>query len=289
MLSKKTLLEIVFTIENWSAAEMERFAVTFGIDFPQQINGQNLSKTRKANIILDTLSRNELAGPFSDDIQIDSVQYILEKIIREMPLPMVQNNFGIFGAIHTVENETVENCFVRLSPRLYNSIKRDGYTINSENVIPLLPEELVASNVGNELFRLLDLYNFSIAKGHLEQAIENHSTANWAAANGQFRTFMESLLISISNHLIPASNCTSFGDAIQWLSETAILNPVFLSPLLNEVPSLGCNKPYINGLWKRLHPTGSHPGLSDEEDSTFRYHTLIVFARYLLNRLETRN
>lgn len=289
MLSKKTLLEIVFTIESWSTAELERFAVTFGIVIPQQINGQSLSKARKANIIFDTLSRNELAGPFSDNLQIDSVQYILEKIIREMPPPAAQNNLGIFGSIQAEENETIEECFVRLYPRLYNSIKRDGFTVNNENITPQLPEELVASNVENELFRLLDLYNFTIAKGHLEQAIENHSNANWAAANGQFRTFIESLLISIANHLLPQRNCTSFGDAIQWLSEIAILNPVFLSPQLNEVTSPACNKPYINGLWKRLHPTGSHPGLSDEEDSTFRYHTLIVFARYLLNRLETRN
>lgn len=287
MLSNKTLLEIVYTIENWPTAELDRFAVIFGIDITQQINGQTLSRARKANIILEVLSRNGLTGPFTDDIQIDSIQYILEKVIREMPPPAAQNNIGIFATAQA--NESVEQCFVRIYPRLYNSLKRDGYTVNNENIIPLLPEELVASNVGNELFRLLDLYNFTITKGHLEQAIENHSSANWAAANGQFRTFMESLLISIANHLLPQRNCTSFGEAIQWLSEIAILNPVFLSPQLNEVTSPACNKPYINGLWKRLHPTGSHPGLSDEEDSTFRYHTLIVFARYLLNRLETRN
>jgi hypothetical protein len=280
---------MLFIIENWTVAELERFAVTFGINIPQQINGQNISKARKANIILETLSLNELAGPFSDNIQIDSVQYIFEKITREMPPQAAHNNIDFFGSVHIEEeNESLEQYFIRLCPRLYNSIKRDGYTINNEIVTPLLPEELITGNVENELFRLLDSNGFAIAKGHLEQAIENHSNGNWAAANGQFRTFMESLLISISNQLIPNRICAGFSNAIQWLSNPAILNPVFLSPLLNEVSSPICDKPYINGLWKRLHPTGSHPGLSDDEDSTFRYHTLIVFARYLLNRLETR-
>ena len=290
MLSRKTLLEIVFILENWSVAELDRFVVTFGIVIPQQINGLTLSRPRKANVILEAISHDGLNGPFSDNIQIDSVQYILEKVIREMSTPPAQSDlFGIIDGAQTVENTSIEQSFIRLYPRLYNSLKRDGFTVNNENIIPLLPEELIASNVGNELYRLLELYRFLEAKGHLEQAVENHSNANWAAANAQFRTFMESLLTSIANYLIPDRNCTGFGDAIQWLSEISILNPVFLSPHLNEVDSTACNKPYINGLWRRLHPTGSHPGLSDEEDSTFRYHTLIVFARYLLNRLETRN
>ncbi|WP_202800236.1 hypothetical protein [Pontibacter sp. BAB1700] len=147
---------------------------------------------------------------------------------------------------------------------------------------------MISANIENELVRMLTKFNFNTAKGHLEQAIENHSIGNWAGANGQFRTYMESLLIEISNKLIPSRTCTNIGDAINWLSNPAILSPVLLHKNLNEVPETGLNFPYVNGLWKRLHPTGSHPGLSDEEDSTFRYHTLIVFTRYLLSRIESR-
>jgi hypothetical protein len=286
MLSTRTLLEVITIIENWTAAELDRFAVAFNIVIPDQVNGQNLSKAKKANIIFEKLSQNEIAGPFSPDVQLDSIQYILDKFLRVQPVnnDAVANVFG-------VEQEPVQTPAQQFEVnyiRLVNSLKRDGYTINNKQVVSLLPEELIDDNVENELFRLLNKFEFNTAKGHLEQAIDNHSNGNWAGANGQFRTFMESLLVSISNHLIPDRNCTGFADAIQWLANSTMLIPTLLSQDLNEVPSQNCNKPYINGLWKRLHPTGSHPGLSDEEDSTFRYHTLIVFARYLLKRIESR-
>lgn len=284
MLSTRTLIEIISIIENWTTAELDRLAVAFSIEIPDQINGQNLSKVKKANIILEKLKENEIEGPFSPNVQLDSVQYIFNKFLREQTDDGEANLFSV----DDVPVQTNEQLFETQNAKLVNSLKRDGYTINNGSVVSLLPEELIEDNVENELFRLLDEFAFNTAKGHLEQAIDNHSNGNWAGANGQFRTFMESLLVSISNHLIPTRSCSGLADAIQWLANPEMLNPVLLSEELNEVPSQNCNKPFINGLWKRLHPTGSHPGLSDEEDSTFRYHTLIVFARYLLKRIESR-
>lgn len=288
MLNKRTLLEIIHTIENWTTAELDRFALIFNITIPDQINGQALSKAKKANIIFSILESREIDGPFTENIQLDSVQYILEKYIRENPIP--EENAGNLW-LDAVEEQPqdINQLFIDNNTRLVNSIKRDGFTIRNEQIVPLLPEELIDSNVENELIRLLNHFGFNTAKGHLEQAIENHSNGNWAGANGQFRTYLESLLIEICNNLIPARNCINIGDAITWLSNPATLDPVLLHEHLNEVPKAGLNAPFINGLWKRLHPTGSHPGLSDEEDCTFRYHTLIVFTRYLLSRMENRN
>jgi len=50
----------------------------------------------------------------------------------------------------------------------------------------------------------------------------------------------------------------------------------------------GSKGAFLQGLWKRLHPQGSHPGLSDEEDSTFRLHLMILTASYYLKRLDSR-
>ena len=38
----------------------------------------------------------------------------------------------------------------------------------------------------------------------------------------------------------------------------------------------------------RLHPQGPHPWLSDEHDSTFRLHLVLLTAQLLLNRLQQR-
>jgi hypothetical protein len=288
MLNKRTLLEITHIIENWTTAKLDRFALVFGIEIPEQIEGRVLSRAKKVNIIFTILDTNDIDGPFTKDIQLDSFQYILEKYNRENP---IQTNDALSSWLDDVDeqpNQNLDEQFIQNNTRLYNSIKRDGFTIRNEHIVALLPEELIESDVENELIRLLNHFNFNTSKGHLEQAIENHSNGNWAGANGQFRTYMESLLLEISNTLIPARDCTNIGDAITWLSNPAILNPVLLHQHLNEVPAQGLNAPYINGLWKRLHPTGSHPGLSDEEDSTFRYHTLMIFTRYLLSRMENR-
>lgn len=288
MLNKRTLLEIIYLIENWNSAEIDRFALIFAVEIPEQLDGLNLSKAKKANLILTVLEKSGIRGPFTENAQLDAVQYIFEKFLRENP-PQI-NELSLWSAVlePVVEQRKVDTLFIEHYPRLYNSFKRDGYSINENGVVPLLPSELVESNTENELFRFLEHFNFNTSKGHLEQAIENHTNSNWAGANGQFRTYMESLLIEISNYLLPERNCTNIGDAINWLSNPAILNPILLHQHLNEVPVQGLNFPFINGLWKRLHPTGSHPGLSDEEDSTFRYHTLVVFTRYLLSRLKNR-
>ena len=61
-------------------------------------------------------------------------------------------------------------------------------------------------------------------------------------------------------------------------------SPPFLSRNLNEWSDEGKN--FVNGVFKRRHPQGAHPGLSDEEDSTFRLHLVLLVARLFLRRLD---
>jgi len=61
--------------------------------------------------------------------------------------------------------------------------------------------------------RVLDCHNFGTAKGHLEQAMENHARGNWAAANGQLRTFFDSLLDAMAERLDRTAANLSSGQA----------------------------------------------------------------------------
>jgi hypothetical protein len=56
---------------------------------------------------------------------------------------------------------------------------------------------------------------------------------------------------------------------------------------LNEWGLEGKN--FTNGLMKRLHPEGAHPGLSNEKDSLFRLNVVLLTARLLLDRWEARS
>ncbi len=66
----------------------------------------------------------------------------------------------------------------------------------------------------------------------------------------------------------------------------ASLKPPFLLRELNEWDDNGLG--FFNGLIKRLHPQGSHPGLSEDEDSTFRLHIVLLTARLVLKRFAAR-
>ena len=154
--------------------------------------------------------------------------------------------------------------------RFLQALAKDGYSLtwNSDGgaeLRPAFPIEL-GSETDDEVHQLLTAYGFQTACGHLDQALGAHVRGNWAAANAQLRTFMETLLNDIAAALRPA-------EAGKLTSENrrALLGKIgFFCKERNEWTGDGKN--YVNGLFKMLHTEGSHAGLSDIEHCTFRLH-----------------
>ena len=132
---------------------------------------------------------------------------------------------------------------------------------------------------------LLDQFGFEKTNGHYIQAVSAHTRGDWAAANGQLRTCLESLFDTIAEKLssdpaeLPATTDNK-------LTRLAQMIPPFLLQSLNEWEPTG--KGFVQGFRKLLHPEGAHPGLSNEEDSTLHLHLVIIVASYYLRRLQTR-
>ncbi len=283
MLSLKTNLELVAVINGYSEKIIDRIFYSFGIEHLMNPTNSRLTKDNKINILIKTVKSPPPKGLYSDCFNMDLLQYMVDHFYRYEDEPKNKNSMLYDSSLDHIPYEDKFSFKYRV---LANALKRDGYIIKSRSIKKMLPEEIEEAKVESELMRLLDKFNFSVAKGHLGQAIQNHSQGNWAGANGQFRPFIESLLIDICKFILPNNKCESTNAAISLLSKTA--NPPFLRNDLNEVENPNCKKPFIEGFWKRLHPEGTHPGLSDEEDSTFRYHLTIVVAYYLLKRLARR-
>jgi len=74
------------------------------------------------------------------------------------------------------------------------ALQQDGFVVTAGSLRRILPADMELPTTESELMRLLDCHNFGTAKGHLEQAMENHARGNWAAANDQLRTFFDFLL-----------------------------------------------------------------------------------------------
>ena len=162
----------------------------------------------------------------------------------------------------------------------HHSLRRDGFTIIDGALRRTLSVSLKLPEAENEIIRLLNKHGFAVAKGHLDQAFTAHTNGHWASANSQIRSFLEGLLDAIAERIDPSAAALPSGQS----RRTKLAEHNFLSRELNEWSDQGFG--FINGLVKRLHPHGSHPGLSDEDDSTFRRYTVLLTTRSLLVRLD---
>jgi hypothetical protein len=170
-------------------------------------------------------------------------------------------------------------------PTLARALARDGFVVEGGRLrrAPLAAMDVPAAD--DEVHELLKRFGFSIAIGHLDQAIQSHADGRRAAANGQLRSFIEGLINDIAEKLVPqgAALPPPGGARLNWL---ATLKPPFVLAPLNEWDGQG--EGFLEAFSRRLHPHGSHPGLSDDDDSTFRLHIVLVVARLLLRRLAQR-
>lgn len=162
----------------------------------------------------------------------------------------------------------------------------DGYVVSWDphTRVPLLrvalPDEVSLPATDDEVHQLLKNFGFTVPMGHLDQAIEAHTRGDWAAANSQVRSFMEGLLNDIALQVEPIKAAQQASSENR---RALLASADFLSVNRNEWTSDGKN--FVNGLFKMLHTDGSHPGLSDEDHSTFRLHIALITGRMLLRRL----
>jgi hypothetical protein len=268
MFSTRTNVELVHILDNFTHGEIDRLCSVFEIP-NHPIEG--LSVIKKANKILDYLKISNRPGPYSDNFQMDLLQYIVDDYYRLE----AKSDASKYHNIH------YEDLFSHRYKLLANSLKRDGYIIKETVIKKMLPTEIEEAKTENELITLLKKNAFVTSLGHIEQAINNYNSGQWASANSQFRSFIESLLMDICKKMFPEIPCIDASNAIKILGTES--NPTFLRNELNEI-----GNPFIISLWKRLHPAGSHPGLSEEADCTFRYHMSVVLAHYLLKRFDER-
>lgn len=146
MLSKKTLIEIANHIDSYTSAELDRIALVFQITMPVKENELPLSKSQQVNTIFSFLNANNSKGPFTGSIQIDFLQYIVEKYNRDSSKNENSLTMDIIKQLYVVEPENIDEQFIKNNPRLYNSINEDGFTIRCEKIVALSLEKQIELN-----------------------------------------------------------------------------------------------------------------------------------------------
>lgn len=230
-------------------AEVDKFALEFGLE--DIITGKYINE-KEASIIKHLIKNPQLKAPNGTPIIQGITEYL---ILSRYPSADPKNLF----------------------PELVNSLDHDGFKLNKNGLRSKLPTEVPIIDKENELVELLDKFGYSTAKGHYEQAIAAHTRGDWAAANSQLRSFAEEFFNRASDQIAPGNYKSSHK------RREVLADKGFFRSDLNEWINNGSG--FIQGFWKRLHPEGSHPGLSEKEDSTFRIHLVIVVIHYLAKRL----
>ena len=263
--SRRTILAATDIVGSWGHQAITRFLLEHALengvgDGPCAARGTNLATYLLANP--DALDQD--GGNLTDTIVTVIVEGAMRQCIHGYPEAFDYNRFQLTYA------------------GLNRGLERDGFTVEDGTLRRALPGALNLPEADDEVHALLNRYNFAVSRGHLDQGIAAHARGDWAAANGQFRPFIESLFDSIAERLnagAPALPGTGYPRQV-WLNQR---NPPFFIAALNEWNDQGTG--FINGFYRRLHPAGAHPGLSDEDDSTFRLHMVLLVSRVLLRRI----
>lgn len=250
MFSKKSILELVKSLNFRTHNEVEQFCIEFGIE--DAISGIYI-KEKETDIAKHLIANSDKIGPNGSILVVEIIEYAIKH----------HRGWETFSASHT---------------ELAHSLDRDGFEITGKGLKRKLPSVFPVAEQEDQLISLLEKFGFDIAKGHYEQAVAAHARGEWAAANAQLRTFVEEFFNKTQSIVCPGQ----YGSANE--RKIALAKAGFFITEYNEYLFNGTG--FIEGFWKRLHPEGPHPGLSGQADSTFRLHLVILVIHYLLMRLK---
>jgi hypothetical protein len=152
-----------------------------------------------------------------------------------------------------------------------DTLAADGweYNLDADRLVSTVPGVRVAqetSRLEDELARR----GWTDAAGHYRQALEAFSRAEWAGSNAQLRSVLEDVLLS----------------AAKAVTGRRPQQPRAVIDILKDKWSLAEGEyDLLRGLWDLSQHRGSHPGLSDQEESRFRLMCVTSECRFLLARL----
>ena len=251
MFSRNTIIKLVESLHFQYHAEFDRFALQFALE--DIIMGSSI-KDRETSLMRHLIKNPEVTAPDGMPLSQAIIGYLISK-------------YGTYS-------EPSEKF-----PELVNSLDRDGYMLDRNGLRAKLPQELPITVQEDELVELLNRFDFSVAIGHYNQAVSAHTRGDWAAANSQLRNFVEDFFDRVVDVVAPGEYNSSHN------RREALAKSGFFRSDLNEWSNDG--KGFVQGFWKRLHPQGSHPGLSEKEDSTFRLQLVIIVMHYFAKRFES--
>lgn len=260
MFSRATITDVMRLLEDQNTnATLDTYAFRYGLD-EVAVGTSKLQKV--LNIGKHLIDNPDLPGILSDNLMFEIIEDVISKaVINEYHFDFDSNEF-------------------RHYPQLRRLLLKDGFVIENGNLIRTFETDIDFNTNETLLERLLKKHNLTTAKGHYNQATNSFNRGDWAACNAQLRSYVEELCLQIANK-VTGSTYTDSAQARIALSQS---NPPIFYKQLNEWKDNG--QGFFETFWKRLHPQGSHPGLSNEADSIFRLNLVQITTLEMLRRYD---
>jgi hypothetical protein len=187
----------------------------------------------------------------------------------ESPILSIDSNRVILELLHRYVAPLDEASLEYLPeiPGLVAALRLDGYEIQNQKIIPTTPQPAALAPQISALEAALQVRNLAVAARHYSQACDNLTAGNFEAANGQIRSYLENLFITLA-HEASGTSFNDAGAALQHMKDRGILDP----PLWNT----------LRGIWAVCQTNGPHHGLSDADEAVFRLHMATAVGRYIL-------
>jgi hypothetical protein len=263
--ARRTIIAAIAMLERMTQAQFTRFLYELGSDFPRWIGGETMSLTKRLNTLIGVYDQ-------APDRLIDGEETLADVLVAKAISILPVEREAPWAKSHEPRAD---------EQTLRQRLAADGFVVSVGQLRRALPSDLQLPAAQDEISRLLEKHTLTVPKGHLDQALDAHARGNWAAANSQIRSFLDGLLDEIAERLDSSAAALPSGQQ----RRIRLAATGFLSRDLNEWDDNGLG--YLNGLVKRLHPHGSHPGLSDSDDNTFRLHTVLLAAKLFLVRFDS--
>ena len=163
------------------------------------------------------------------------------------------------------------------SQRMYESfrgsLRVDGADLVEGRIVSFLSPSVEPDQEQGVLESRLEQYAFGVARNHLDNALDLASDSKWEPANGEVRSFLESICEAIAAMIYSDSGEPPVrGEARKFLAKQGFLN--------DQESKL------LYSLFQILHGEGGHAGTSSSDDCHRRRLMAVSMANYYLERLD---
>ena len=190
----------------------------------------------------------------------------------------------VYAVVQTFDDRRAEETIISLLEYLFRergnflsddrqiiaALRLDGFQRDGERLIATTPAPAALAPELSALETRLAELGWAAGSAHYGQAHQSYVDERWEAANGQMRSFLESLFIELGN-AIAGSTRDNAPAALQDLRNAGRLDETEYN--------------MVRSFWNDIQDNGPHQGLSGEQEALFRLHVGTALARYLLHKL----